>query len=133
MVTVAKGASRPRKRHKQAVSSGIVHISASFNNTLIAITDCQGNVLVNASAGTSGFKGSRKGMPFAAQVTAERIGTRARDEFGMKTIVIHVKGPGSGRDAALRALGTLGFQVLYIWDKTGLPHNGCRARKRRRV
>jgi small subunit ribosomal protein S11 len=124
---------RTRKRAKRVVTDGIVHISSSFNNTLITVTDRQGAALTWATAGVSGFKGSRKSTPFAAQVAGERVGTVARDEYGMKTIIVFIKGPGPGRESALRAFAALGFKILEIHDATGLPHNGCRPRKRRRV
>lgn len=124
---------RTRKRAKRVVTDGIVHISSSFNNTLITVTDRQGATLTWATAGVSGFKGSRKSTPFAAQVAGERVGTVARDEYGMKSIIVFIKGPGPGRESALRAFIALGFKIVEITDSTGLPHNGCRPRKRRRV
>jgi len=124
---------RVRKRAKRVVTDGVAHISASFNNTTITITDRQGNALTWATAGTSGFKGSRKSTPFAAQVAAERAGSVAKDEFGMKAIMVFIKGPGPGRESALRAFVGLGFKIIFISDVTGLPHNGCRPRKKRRV
>jgi len=126
-------AARTRKRAKRTVSDGVVHINASFNNTLITITDRQGNTVVWTTSGTAGFKGSRKSTPFAAQVAAEQAGKVARDEFGMKMIVVFVKGPGPGRESALRAFVALGFKIAEITDATGLPHNGCRPPKKRRV
>lgn len=124
---------RARKRNKRVVSDGIVHISSSFNNTLITVTDRQGGTLAWATAGLAGFKGSRKSTPFAAQVAGERVGTVARDEYGMKSIMVFIKGPGPGRESALRAFIALGFKIVEISDATGLPHNGCRPRKKRRV
>ena len=124
---------RTRKRAKRVVSDGVVHINSSFNNTLITVTDRQGNTLTWATAGVAGFKGSRKSTPFAAQVAGERVGTIARDEYGMKTLIVFIKGPGPGRESALRAFIALGFKIVEISDATGLPHNGCRPRKRRRV
>lgn len=124
---------RTRKRAKRVVSDGVVHISSSFNNTLISITDRQGNALAWATAGSAGFKGSRKSTPFAAQVAAERVGTTVRDEFGMKSLIVFVRGPGPGRESALRAFVALGFKITEITDVTGLPHNGCRPPKKRRV
>lgn len=129
----ATKATRTRKKTKRTVSDGVVHINASFNNTLITITDRQGNALVWTTAGTAGFKGSRKSTPFAAQVAAEQAGKIARDEFGMKMVIVFVKGPGPGRESALRAFVALGFRIGEITDATGLPHNGCRPRKKRRV
>lgn len=122
-----------RKRAKRSVSDGVVHINASFNNTLITVTDRQGNALVWGSAGAAGFKGSRESTPFAAQVAAEKVGTIARDEYGVKVLIVFVKGPGPGRESALRAFVALGFKIIEITDVTGLPHNGCRPRKKRRV
>lgn len=123
---------RPKKKSKQRnVIDAIAHISASFNNTIITITDTHGNVLAWSSAGTSGFKGSRKSTPFAAQVATERVGNAVK-EFGVKNLEIWVKGPGPGRDSASRALHALGFVVTNISDVTPLPHNGCRPRKRPR-
>lgn len=124
---------RKRKRTKRTVSDGIVHINASFNNTVITFTDRQGNALAWATSGSSGFKGSRKSTPFAAQVAAEKAGLVARDEFGMKMLIVFIKGPGPGRESAMRALVALGFKIVEITDVTGLPHNGCRPPKERRV
>jgi small subunit ribosomal protein S11 len=126
-------ANRKRKRVKRTVSDGIVYVNASFNNTLITITDRQGNTLAWSTAGNAGFKGSRKSTPFAAQVAAEKAGTVARDEFGVKVLIAYIKGPGPGRESALRALVALGFKIVEITDVTGLPHNGCRPAKERRV
>lgn len=131
--TSTKTTARVRKRAKRVVSDGVVHINASFNNTIITITDRQGNAIVWTTAGTAGFKGSRKSTPFAAQVAAEQAGKVARDEFGMKMVIVFVKGPGPGRESALRAFVALGFKIGEITDATGLPHNGCRPRKKRRV
>lgn len=125
--------SRSRKRNKRVVTEGTIHIAASFNNTLVTITDRAGNALVSASGGTSGFKGARKSTPYAAQLAAEKVATVARDEFGMKTVIIYVKGPGPGRDSALRALGPMGFRVLFIKDRSSNPHGGTRSPKKRRV
>lgn len=125
---------RTKKRSKQTVVSGIACIKASFNNTFVTITDGSGNALVSATAGSSGFKGSRKSTPFAARMAAEKVGTVARDEFGMKTLIIRVNGPGPGRDSALQALGALGFQILFIKDVSRYPRGGgCRPPKARRV
>lgn len=129
----AKTATRTRKRAKRIVGDGIVYIHASFNNTIITFTDRQGNTLTWATAGGCGFRGSRKSTPFAAQVAAERAGTVARDEFGMKSIIVYVKGPGPGRESAIRALIGLNFKIVELVDATGIPHNGCRAPKKRRV
>ena len=124
--------SRPRKKERKNISSGVAHVNASFNNTMITITDAQGNTISWSSAGSSGFKGSRKSTPYAAQVAAEEAGRKAR-EHGMETLEIEVSGPGSGRESALRALQTVGFSITTIRDMTPIPHNGCRPRKRRRV
>ncbi|KHF25419.1 MULTISPECIES: 30S ribosomal protein S11 [sulfur-oxidizing symbionts] len=123
---------RTKKKVKKTVTDGIAHVHASFNNTIITISDRQGNVLCWATAGGSGFRGSRKSTPFAAQVAAERCGEKAK-EFGMKTIDVNVKGPGPGRESAVRALNALGFKVTSIADVTPIPHNGCRPPKKRRV
>ena len=124
---------RVRKKSKRIVTDGVVHVNASFNNTLITFTDRQGNTLCWATAGGSGFRGSRKSTPFAAQVAAEKAGTVARDEFGMKTVILFVNGPGPGRESSIRALIALGFKIVEISDSTGIPHNGCRPPKKRRV
>jgi len=129
----AKSGTRSRKKAKRTISDGMVHIHASFNNTIITVTDMQGNAVAWATAGGSGFRGSRKSTPFAAQVAAERAGTVARDDFGMKAIRVFVKGPGPGRESTIRALIGLGFKIVEITDATGIPHNGCRPPKRRRV
>lgn len=129
----AKTATRARKKTRRVVSDGIVHINASFNNTLITITDRQGNVVAWTTSGTAGFKGSRKSTPFAAQVATEQCGKVARDDYGMKSVIVFVRGPGPGRESALRALAILGFKITEITDKSKLPHNGCRPRKKRRV
>jgi small subunit ribosomal protein S11 len=121
-----------RRRERKNITSGIAHVNASFNNTKIIITDVQGNAISWSSAGAQGFKGSRKSTPYAAQVAAEDAGRKAQ-EHGMKTLEVMVKGPGSGRESALRALQSVGFQVTSIKDVTPIPHNGCRPRKRRRV
>ena len=123
---------RPRKKERKNITSGVAHVAATFNNTLITITDAQGNAIAWSSAGSSGFKGSRKSTPYAAQMAAEDAGRKAR-EHGMETLEIEVSGPGSGRESALRALQTIGFVILAIRDLTPIPHNGCRPRKRRRV
>jgi small subunit ribosomal protein S11 len=129
---MAKPASRPRKKERKNIISGVAHVLASFNNTMVNITDAQGNTIAWSSAGSQGFKGSRKSTPYAAQVAAEDAGRKAR-EHGMEMLEIEVSGPGSGRESALRALQTVGFQVSAIRDLTPIPHNGCRPRKRRRV
>ena len=125
-------AQRPRRREKKNIASGVAHVSASFNNTTITITDAQGNAIAWSSAGSQGFKGSRKSTPYAAQVAAEDVGRKAM-EHGMKTLDVQVKGPGSGRESALRALQAVGFNITAIRDVTTIPHNGCRPRKRRHV
>lgn len=129
---MAKGSARTRKRVKKNVVDGVAHVHASFNNTIVTITDMQGNTLAWASAGGSGFKGSRKSTPFAAQVAAERAGQKVKD-FGMKNMEVRVKGPGPGRDSAVRALHAAGFKISSIADVTPIPHNGCRPPKKRRV
>jgi small subunit ribosomal protein S11 len=121
-----------RKKVKKDVADGIAHIHASFNNTIIMITDRQGNALAWATAGGSGFRGSRKSTPFAAQVAAEKAGEKVK-EFGMKNLEVEVKGPGPGRESAVRALNNCGFQITNITDVTPIPHNGCRPPKKRRV
>ncbi|MGB5277494.1 MAG: 30S ribosomal protein S11 [Gammaproteobacteria bacterium] len=121
-----------KKKVKRSVTDGIAHIYASFNNTIITITDRQGNTLAWATAGGSGFRGSRKSTPFAAQVAAERAGTRALD-YGMKNLDVMVRGPGPGRESAVRSLNNVGFKIMNITDVTPIPHNGCRPPKRRRV
>ncbi len=123
---------RGGRKEKKNVPEGIVHIQATFNNTIVTITDKQGNAVSWSSAGSQGFKGSRKGTPFAAQVASEHAARKAA-EHGMRTVEVHVKGPGSGREAALRALQMAGFQIKVIKDVTPIPHNGCRPPKRRRV
>ena len=125
-------AGRPRRRDRKNIASGVAHVNASFNNTVVTITDAQGNTISWSSAGTQGFKGSRKSTPYAAQMAAEDAGRKAM-EHGMKTLEVEVKGPGTGRESALRALQTVGFTVLSIRDVTPIPHNGCRPPKRRRV
>ena len=125
-------ATRVRKRERKNITSGIAHVNATSNNTMITIADAQGNTIAWSSAGQAGFKGSRKSTPYAAQMAAEDAGRKAM-EHGMKTLEVEVKGPGSGRESALRALQTVGFTITAIKDVTPIPHNGCRARKRRRV
>jgi len=121
-----------KKKEKRIVPAGIVHIQASFNNTLVSITDADGKLVCWSTAGSLGFKGSRKGTPFAAQQAALRVANAARDH-GMRSVEVRVKGPGSGREAALRALQAAGFNITFIKDVTPIPHNGCRPPKRRRV
>jgi small subunit ribosomal protein S11 len=125
-------ASRNRKKAKKNVSDGIAHVHASFNNTIITITDRQGNALAWASSGGAGFKGSRKSTPFAAQVAAEAAG-RAAQECGIKNLEVEIRGPGPGRESSVRALNALGIKILQIQDVTPIPHNGCRPPKRRRI
>jgi len=123
---------RTKKRVRKNVQSGIVHIQSTFNNTIVTITDVSGNVISWASAGKKGFKGSRKSTPFAAGLAAEDA-ARAAQDHGMKSVVVYIKGPGAGREAALRSLGNTGLRVSLIRDVTPVPHNGCRPPKRRRV
>ena len=124
---------KPKKKKKKSVEPhGIAHIKSTFNNTHVTLTDMHGNVIVWEKAGTSGFKGSRKSTPFAAQVAADKAAIKARD-MGMKKLEVHVKGPGSGRESAIRSLQAAGMEILVIRDNTPIPHNGCRPRKRRRV
>jgi len=123
---------RVKKRERKNITSGVAHVSATFNNTMITITDAQGNTIAWSSAGGQGFKGSRKSTPYAAQIAAEDAGRKAM-EHGMKMLEVEVKGPGSGRESALRALQSVGFQITSIRDVTPIPHNGCRPPKRRRV
>jgi small subunit ribosomal protein S11 len=125
-------AARVRRRERKNITSGVAHVNATFNNTMITIADAQGNTIAWSSAGAAGFKGSRKSTPYAAQVAAEDAGRKAQ-EHGMRTLEVLVKGPGSGRESALRALGAVGFTITAIKDVTPIPHNGCRPRKRRRV
>ena len=127
-----KAGARVRKKVKKSVAEGIAHIHASFNNTIITITDRQGNALSWATSGGAGFKGSRKSTPFAAQVAAERAG-RAAVECGVKNLEVRIKGPGPGRESAVRALNALGMKITSISDVTPIPHNGCRPPKRRRI
>ncbi len=129
---MAKEPQRVKKRERKNIISGVAHVNASFNNTMITITDAQGNAIAWSSAGTMGFKGSRKSTPYAAQVAAEDAGRKAM-EHGVKTLEVNVSGPGSGRESALRALQSVGFTISTIRDVTPIPHNGCRPPKRRRV
>jgi small subunit ribosomal protein S11 len=129
---MAKESTRVKKRERKNIVTGVAHVAASFNNTMITITDAQGNTISWSSAGHMGFKGSRKSTPYAAQVAAEDAGRKAM-EHGMRTVEVNVSGPGSGRESALRALQAVGFTVTSIRDVTPIPHNGCRPPKRRRV
>lgn len=127
-----KPAQKIRRRERKNIVSGVAHVNASFNNTVVNITDAQGNTIAWSTAGAKGFKGSRKSTPYAAQMAAEDAAKKAQDH-GMKTVEIEVKGPGSGRESALRALQSAGLVVTSIRDVTSIPHNGCRPKKRRRV
>jgi small subunit ribosomal protein S11 len=129
---MANSSARTRKRVKKNVVDGVAHVHASFNNTIITISDRQGNALSWATSGGCGFRGSRKSTPFAAQVAAEKAGEAAK-EFGMKNLDVEIKGPGPGRESAVRALNNIGFKINNITDVTPIPHNGCRPPKRRRV
>ena len=129
---MAKEPGRVKRRERKNITSGVAHVNASFNNTMVTITDAQGNAISWSSAGHMGFKGSRKSTPYAAQMAAEDAGRKAQ-EHGMQVLEVYVKGPGSGRESALRALSAVGFQITAIQDVTPIPHNGCRPRKRRRV
>ncbi|NKB59202.1 MAG: 30S ribosomal protein S11 [Alphaproteobacteria bacterium] len=129
---MAKAATRTRRSERKNITSGVAHVNATFNNTKVTITDVQGNAISWSSAGSQGFKGSRKSTPYAAQMAAEDAGRKAQ-EHGMKTLEVCVKGPGSGRESALRALSAAGFTITAIRDVTPIPHNGCRPPKRRRV
>ena len=123
---------RVRRRERKNIATGVAHVNSSFNNTMITISDAQGNTISWSSSGTMGFKGSRKSTPFAAQMAAEDAGKKAA-EHGVKSLDVEVRGPGSGRESALRALQSVGFTITSIRDVTPIPHNGCRPRKRRRV
>lgn len=129
---MAKTPTRSRKRVKKQVADGMAHVHASFNNTIITITDRQGNALAWATVGGSGFRGSRKSTPFAAQVAAERAGEMAK-EYGLKNLEVFVNGPGPGRESSIRALNAVGYKITNITDVTPIPHNGCRPPKKRRV
>ncbi|TNE63333.1 MAG: 30S ribosomal protein S11 [Alphaproteobacteria bacterium] len=129
---MAKDTSRIKRRERKNITNGVAHVNASFNNTMITITDVQGNAISWSSAGMMGFKGSRKSTPYAAQVAAEDAGKKAQ-EHGVKSLEVEVKGPGAGRESALRALQAIGFVITSIRDVTPIPHNGCRPPKRRRV
>ncbi len=128
----ATAAARPRRKERKNIIAGVAHVTASFNNTIVTITDAQGNTIAWASSGSQGFKRSRKSTPYAAQVAAEDAGRKAA-EHGVRTLEVEVKGPGSGRESALRALQAVGFQITSIRDVTPIPHNGVRPSKRRRV
>ena len=128
----AAGAKKVRRKEKKNVAQGEAHIKSTFNNTIVTITDPTGAVIAWASAGTVGFKGSRKSTPFAAQLAAERAG-RAAQEYGLKTLEVRIKGPGPGRESAVRSLNAIGYKITNIIDVTPIPHNGCRPPKRRRV
>ena len=127
-----QGRAKIRRKERKNITSGVAHVNASFNNTMITITDAQGNTIAWSSSGTCGFKGSRKSTPYAAQMAAEDAGKKA-SEHGVKILEVEVTGPGSGRESALRALQAVGMQITSIRDVTPIPHNGCRPRKRRRV
>ena len=129
---MGKDATRVRRRERKNIASGVAHVNASFNNTMITITDAQGNTIAWSSAGTKGFKGSRKSTPFAAQVASEQAG-RAAMEQGIKNLDVEIKGPGPGRESSVRALAALGIRINSISDVTPVPHNGCRPQKRRRI
>ena len=130
--TTKPGGRRPRRRERKNVTSGVAHIKSSFNNTIVSITDAEGNVLAWASAGNVGFKGSRKSTPYAAQMAAEQCAQRAM-EHGVRRVDVLVRGPGSGRETAIRSIAAAGIEVTGIKDVTPIPHNGCRPKKRRRV
>ena len=129
---MAKTASKPKKKEKKNVVQGVVHIQSTFNNTIVTSTDIQGNVVAWSSSGVAGFKGVRKGTPFAAQQAAELVAKKSMDQ-GMRTVRVMVSGPGSGRETAIRALQVAGLEITLIKDVTPIPHNGCRPPKRRRV
>lgn len=131
--TTAPAVAPVKKKIKRKISEGVAHIQATFNNTMISITTPSGDVLCQGSAGRSGFKGSRKGTPFAAQLAAETVAKKAIEEFSLRRVVINVSGPGAGRDSAVRALRNSGLEIIRLVDTTCLPHNGCRPRKKRRV
>lgn len=131
--TTAPVAAPVKKKIKRKLSEGVAHIQASFNNTMISISTPSGDVLCQGSAGRSGFKGSRKGTPFAAQLAAETVAKKVIEEFSLRRVVVNVSGPGAGRDSAVRALRNSGLEIIRLVDMTPLPHNGCRPRKKRRV
>lgn len=130
--TQKSGAAKPRRKERKNITAGVAHVNSTFNNTIITITDAQGNTISWSSAGHLGFKGSRKSTPYAAQIAAEDAGKKAK-EHGMKNLEVLVTGPGSGRESALRALQSIGLTISSIVDITPVPHNGCRPRKKRRV
>lgn len=130
--TSAKSKHTAKKKPNRVVTDGLVHVHASFNNTIISFTDRQGNVLCWATAGGSGFRGSRKSTPYAAQIAAERASTKAK-EYGMKSVAVFIKGPGPGRESSIRELISQNFKIVEITDVTGIPHNGCKPPKKRRV
>ena len=132
MARTAAPAPRLRRRERKNITSGTAHVNATFNNTMITITDAQGNTIAWSSSGSQGFKGSRKSTPFAAQVAAEAAGKVAQ-EYGVKNLEVRIKGPGPGRESAVRALNNLGIKITEIQDVTPVPHNGCRPPKRRRI
>ena len=132
MADKKKTKTKTKTKIKRKISSGVAHVVSSFNNTIITICDDNGNAIAWSSAGHKGFKGSRKSTPFAAQIAAEDVGTRAK-EYGLKTLKVEISGPGSGRESALRSLQSVGYIITSIKDVTPIPHNGCRPRKRRRV
>jgi len=129
---MAKEAGKVRRRERKNITSGMAHVNSTFNNTMVTITDAQGNAISWSSAGAQGFKGSRKSTPYAAQIAAEEAAKKAQ-EHGMKSLEVEVRGPGSGRESALRALQAAGFTITSIRDVTSIPHNGCRPKKKRRV
>jgi len=129
---MAKDAGKVRRRERKNITSGMAHVNSTFNNTMVTITDAQGNAISWSSAGAQGFKGSRKSTPYAAQIAAEEAAKKAQ-EHGMKSLEVEVRGPGSGRESALRALQAAGFTITSIRDVTSIPHNGCRPKKKRRV
>jgi len=129
---MAKEAGKVRRRERKNITSGMAHVNSTFNNTMVTITDAQGNAISWSSAGAQGFKGSRKSTPYAAQIAAEDAAKKAQ-EHGMKSLEVEVRGPGSGRESALRALQAAGFTITSIRDVTSIPHNGCRPKKKRRV
>ena len=131
-MAIDKGKKSGKKKSKNAPELGVAHIQATFNNTIVSISDLSGNVLSWSSAGAQGFKGSRKSTPFAAQVAAEKAANKVKD-MGMKKLEVHIKGPGPGRESAIRSLQAVGMEIVVIRDKTPTPHNGCRPKKRRRV
>ena len=132
MARQASATARPRRKERKNITSGVAHVLSTFNNTIITISDAQGNAIAWSSAGSQGFKGSRKSTPYAAQVAGEDVARKAQ-EHGMRTLEVEVSGPGSGRESALRSLQAAGFTITSIRDVTPIPHNGCRPRKRRRV